>query len=76
MTLKEWSDNFSDNLVELIEDRRMTQLELSKYSGISVGSISSYINKQSLPGIKAIINLACALDVDVCELIDFGDTID
>ena len=76
MTLKEWSDNFSDNLVELLNDRKMTQFELARHSGISVGSISSYVNKQSLPGIKAIINLACALDVDVSELIDFGDTID
>lgn len=76
MTLKEWSDNFGDNLLELLEDRKMTQYELAKYSGVSVGSISAYINKQSLPGVKAIINLSCALDVDVDELIDFGDTID
>jgi transcriptional regulator with XRE-family HTH domain len=76
MTLKEWTDNFADNLTELMGDRNMSQLELSRCSGISVGSISSYVNKQSLPGVKAIINLACALDVDVGDLIDFGDTID
>lgn len=76
MTIKEWSDCFSDNLIELMEDRRITQLELAKDSGISIGSINAYVHKQSLPGIKAILNLACALDVDVNELIDFGDTID
>lgn len=76
MTLKEWTDIFGDTLADLLEDRNMTQLELAKYSGISVGSISAYLNKQSLPGIKAILNIACALDVDVNELIDFGDTID
>ena len=43
---------------------------------MAVGSISSYINKKSLPGIKAIVNIAFALDVDVSELVDFGDTID
>ena len=76
MTINEWSDNFSENLVGLLNDRRMSQHELARESGVSVGSISSYINKNSLPGIKAIINLAFALDVDVNELIDFGDVID
>jgi transcriptional regulator with XRE-family HTH domain len=54
----------------------MSQHELARASGISVGSISSYINKNSLPGIKAVINLAFVLDVDVNELIDFGDVIE
>lgn len=76
MTLSEWSSNFSDKLLELMEDRRMRQQELAQESGISIGSISSYINGKSLPGIKAILNLAFALDVDVDELIDFGDTIE
>ena len=76
MTLAEWSICFSENLQVLLEDRRMSQTELAQESGVSVGSISAYINKQSQPGIKAILNIAFALDVDVNELIDFGDTID
>lgn len=76
MTIEEWSSCFSDNLQELLEDRRMTQFELAQDSGVSVGSINSYMHKKSLPGIRAILNLAFALDVDVNELIDFGDTID
>lgn len=76
MTIVEWSDCFSDNLLELLEDRCMTQRELARASGISAGSISAYINKKALPSIKAILNIACALDVDVAELIDFGDTIE
>ena len=76
MTIVEWSDCFSENLLELMNDRRVSQHDLARDSGLSVGSISSYINKKSLPGIKAILNLSFALDVDVSELIDFGDTID
>ncbi len=76
MTIKEWADNFSDNLMTLLDDRLMTQQDLAEMSGISVGSINAYLHKRSLPGIKAIINIACALDVDIDELIDFGDTID
>lgn len=76
MTLKDWTENFGDVLSELMEEREMTQQELAKESGISIGSINAYVNKQSPPGIKAILNLAYALDVDIIELIDFGDTID
>lgn len=76
MTLRDWTENFGDVLTELMKERDMTQQELAKESGLSIGSINSYIHKQSPPGIKAIINLSYALDVDIAELIDFGDTID
>lgn len=76
MTIGEWSENFSENLLRLLEDRKMSQRELAQDSGVSVGSVNAYINGTSLPGIKAILNLAFVLDVDVGELIDFGDTID
>ena len=76
MTLPEWSDNFSENLVELLADRKMSQYDLAVESGISIGSINAYIHKKSLPGIKAILNIAFVLDIDVNELIDFGDIIE
>lgn len=76
MTMKEWVDTFADTLAELLDDRMMTQQELAEESGVSIGSINAYLHKQATPGIKAILNIACALDVDVNELIDFGDTID
>ena len=76
MTITDWSNCFSEKLAELMVDRRITQNELSQESGVSAGSISAYLNKRALPGIKAILNIAFVLDVDVDELIDFGDTID
>lgn len=76
MTLKEWTDAFGNNLSELLEERGMTQHDLVVDSGISAGSINAYIRKQSLPGIKAIVNIAYALDVSVDELVDFGDRIE
>ena len=76
MTIVDWSKCFSEKLNELMVDRRITQYELAKDSGLSVGSVSAYVRGESLPGIKAILNLSFALDVNVDELIDFGDTID
>lgn len=76
MTLKEWTEVFGDNLFDLMEEKHITQQELAKTSGVSIGSINAYIHHQSPPGIKAIINLSYALDVDLNELLDFGDIID
>ena len=76
MTLKEWTATFGDNLCDLMEERRMNQQDLAKASGLSVGSINAYIHGQTPPGIKAIINLSYALDIDLMDLIDFGDVIE
>lgn len=76
MTLKEWTEIFGENLLDLMNEKHMTQQELAKVSGLSIGSINAYIHGQSTPGIKAAINLSYALDVDMMELLDFGDYID
>lgn len=75
MTQDEWKHIFSDNLVALLKERKMSQAQLVKDSGVSAGMISEYINKRSVPGLPAIINIAYALDINVDELIDFGDRI-
>ena len=76
MTINEWKDIFGDNLVSLLRERRMTQVDLAIESGISASMISDYINKRSVPGLPAVINIAYALDVAVDELVDFEEPID
>ena len=76
MTQGEWKNIFGDNLASILEERQMSQNQLAKDSGVSIGMISDYINKISAPGVFAVINMAYALDVDIDELIDFGDKID
>ena len=76
MTLKEWTELFGDNLNDLMEEKHITQRELARASGLSIGAINSYIHGQSPPGIKAVINICYALDIDMAELLDFGDVID
>lgn len=71
----EWLDIFGDNLVSLLEDARMSQRELAEETGLSEATISYYINKRKLPGLKAIINIAYAFGISIDELIDFGDKI-
>lgn len=76
MTELDWLDAFGDNLVYMMKSSNVTQRELSCFTGLSESAISSYINKRKIPGIKAIINIADALECTVSELIDYGDRIE
>lgn len=72
MSETEWLKVFANNLASILKDFNMTQRELADLSGISESTISKYINKQQIPSLKAIINIAHALDVDIDSFIDFG----
>ncbi len=75
MTEIEWLDTFGDNLQDMLDDARMSRRELADETGISVSTICRYINKQTVPNIFAIINIAYALNCSVDDLIDFGRAI-
>lgn len=76
MSELEWLDIFGDNLVEMLEYANMSQRDLADEAGLSESTISNYINKRKIPSLRAIINIAYALDCDLTDLIDFGDKID
>lgn len=76
MTQDEWKFTFGDNLDSILKDRHMSQKELAKMCDISQGMISDYVNGFRAPNIFAVINIAYALDTDIDELVDVGDTID
>lgn len=75
MTEVEWLDIFASNLASAMKDGGFTQVELAEESGLAQSTISSYLNKQKLPGIKAVLNISYALDCEVGELIDFDEFI-
>ena len=75
MTELEWLEIFSTNLRELLEERGFTQRDLAIASRLSDSTISDYIHGQKIPCLRAIINIAYALEISIDELIDFGDII-
>lgn len=75
MTEVEWMNIFGDNLKDILNEYNMTQKELAEASNLNEATISRYIKKQRMPTMKAIINIAYALDCDVGELIDFDESI-
>lgn len=76
MTREEWKNIFGDNLNSILQERGMSQRQLSIDSGVSQAMISDYINKRQIPGLQAAINMAYALDIDVSDLIDFDERIE
>lgn len=75
MTEVEWIDIFANNLRDILKDRKMSQKELANEIWVSEATISRYINKQRMPSIKHILEISYVLNVDVNELIDFGEPI-
>lgn len=54
---------FSELLVELRQDRKMTQEDLAKVLFVTSGTISNYENGVHLPDIEKLISLADFFDV-------------
>lgn len=75
MTQSEWKRVFARNLVDILNERGMSQRQLAIDSGISPAMISEYINGIRMPGLAAAINIAYALDMDVSDLVDFDERI-
>lgn len=75
MTEVEWIDIFANNLRDILKDRKMSQKELANEIWVTEATISRYINKQRMPSIKHILEISYALNIDVNELIDFGEPI-
>lgn len=75
MTQTEWKEIFGRNLFDILKDRGMSQGQLARDTGLSVSRVSDYINGNATPSVFAIINMAYALDIDIGEFVDFGETI-
>lgn len=76
MSEQEWLDIFGDNLRGILEEYRLSQIDLAEEIGVSEAAISSYINKKKMPGIKVILNMCYSLGIDLDDLMDFGSPID
>lgn len=76
MTETEWLDIFGDNLASLLQEFKMTQKDLALVIGVSEATVSAYIHKKKIPGIKALINMADVFKCTLDELMYFGSSIE
>lgn len=76
MTETEWIDIFRTNLIEMMAEYGYTQRDLADATGLSEMAISNYVNGKRIPTVRAIINISYELNIEVNDLIDFGDRIE
>lgn len=63
--------NFSDNIIRLRHQRKITQEQLADFVGVTKASVSKWETKQSLPDILLLPKIAAFFDVTVDELIGY-----
>ena len=71
----EFIDIFSDNLRELMLEHNRTQMELADEILVNRSTITRYLNKSTMPSIKALINLSIVFNCDIEDLIPTYDLI-
>lgn len=76
MSELEWLRIFARNLRSYMGEYGYTQGQLADCTGLTQGAISNYVNARRMPSIKAIINIACELNVDLEDFLYFGSRID
>ena len=59
-----------EKVLKLMEQKGITQKELSKRSGIAESSISRYLHSEKMPRMDVVINFAKALEVETEYLLD------
>lgn len=77
MTETQWMQTFAIHLKRLMVQNNMTQRELAKATGISEGTISRYLNRQAMPSVNALVNIADVFNcTDINDLLYFGDAME
>ena len=76
MKKSEWIGIFADNLRDLMEENAYGVVELGNETGIDPGTISRYLNYQTIPTVKNLLKLKYEFNCGWDDLLDFGEPID
>ena len=68
--------HFSDNLIRLRQEKKLTQKQLATFIGVTKGSVSKWENKQSLPDILMLPRLAAFFNISIDELLGYEPQLD
>lgn len=74
MTEIEFIDIFKGNLKSLMDEAGYNQQELAQEAKIDQSTISKYLNGTRMPSVRALNNIAIALNCTVDELV--GNSMD
>lgn len=63
--------NFSDNMIRLRHEKKITQEQLAAFMGVTKASVSKWETKQNLPDILLLPKLASFFDITIDELLGY-----
>ena len=63
--------HFSDNLIKLRQQKKLTQEQLAAFVGVTKASVSKWETGQSLPDILLLPKLAAFFDISIDELLGY-----
>jgi transcriptional regulator with XRE-family HTH domain len=69
LTKEQGLTNIAENLKRIMQDRRLSQSELARKSGIAVMQINRMVRGISLPNVVDLSRVAEALDVSLDRLV-------
>ena len=69
----EWMRIFSTNLREIMREQGVSPGDLADELCVTTGTVSKYMNGRIMPSVKALANIAHVLDVDIYDILYFGD---
>lgn len=75
MSEVQWLIEFGKSLKDLLEYAGTSQGELADIIGVSQATISRYVTGQQMPTMDNIVEIAFALDCNIDDLINFGESI-
>ena len=63
--------NFSENIIRLRREKKITQEQLADFMGVTKSSVSKWETKQSLPDMLLLPQLASFFDITIDELLGY-----
>lgn len=68
-----WRKLFAENLKEIMNERGLTPIDISKMAGISQSTVSRILSAKTTASVKTIVNLSYSLRIKADRLVVFGD---
>ena len=68
-----WRKLFAENLKEIINERGLTPIDISKMAGISQSTVSRILSAKTTASVKTIVNLSYSLRIKADRLVVFSD---
>lgn len=68
-----WRKLFAENLKEIMNERGLTPIDISKMAGISQSTVSRILSAKTTASVKTIVNLSYSLRIKADRLVVFSE---